>query len=303
VPSRRIHVLCNSRSARSGQDLDDALAVLRRNGDTVNLVMEADPAAMPERIARIAADADVIVIGGGDGTMASCGDVLERAGRPVGILPLGNACDLARSLGIPRDPVAACEVIAAGNTHPIDMARVNGHTYFNMASMGLSVGVARRLSPEVKRRWGILSYPRLVWDALRAMRSFHADIDCDGRQHRVRTIQLGVGNGFYYGAGLTVAHDARLDDNLLHVYAIKPASRMRLLTLLPRIKLGRLAGLEIAEVLKGRSITVATRKPRSVNADGEVVTKTPATFTVTRGALEIFVPAGAVPPALEPKPC
>lgn len=299
LKQQRIHVALNAKSTNAATDLDAALDLLGSQGADVTLDRIEDPASLPEHVARAAGSADVIVIGGGDGTMASAGGALVGAGLPVGILPLGNSCDLARSLAIPRDPVEACRLVLEGSQHAIDIASVNGHSYFNMASMGLSVSVAERLTRDAKKRWGVLNYPKLLWDAVQATRSFHAEIDCDGDRQRVHAIQVGVGNGKFYGAGMTVVHDSRIDDGLLHVHVIPPMSRLKLLLLFPFVRWGYFDKAEPVVVMKGRRITVATSRPRSVNADGEIVTRTPATFEVRAGAINVFVPADKPIPALE----
>ena len=117
-------------------------------------------------------EVDLVIIGGGDGTLNAAADALIETGLPLGILPLGTANDLARTLGIPADLVAAGQVIAAGRTHRIDLGRVNGKHFFNVASLGLSVQVARELDADLKRRWGVLGYAFIVWRAIRGRRPF-----------------------------------------------------------------------------------------------------------------------------------
>ncbi|WP_265094641.1 diacylglycerol kinase family protein, partial [Enterobacter hormaechei] len=102
---------------------------------------------------------DAIVVGGGDGSINAVLEGALAARLPLGILPLGTANDLARTLGIPPDPVAAAGIIQAGYLRQIDLGRVNGHLFANVASLGLSVELTRRLTGALKRRWGRLGYP------------------------------------------------------------------------------------------------------------------------------------------------
>src|ERR671926_181555 len=80
---------------------------------------------------------DLVMLGGGDGTMNAAASALVEIGRPLAVLPLGTGNDLARTLGIPLDPLAAAEVAAAGRTRRIDLGLVNGRPFFNVACVGL----------------------------------------------------------------------------------------------------------------------------------------------------------------------
>lgn len=298
MEAKRALIVVNARSTRGGEDLESVLEAFVRNGIGALIERFDAPDTMVQRILGCDDSFDRIIVAGGDGTLGSVAGALRDRGLPLGILPLGNACDLARSLGIPRDLVQAAEIISAGYIQAIDLGYVNGCPFFNLASLGLSVQVARRLTRDAKRRWGILSYPLLFWDAFRATRPFHADIACDGDVTRVRTIQLGIGSGHFYGGGMTVAEDARLDDGLLHAYSIEPLSWMRLLLLFPRLWMGRHKSVEQAMVMTGRKIEVTTSDHRSINADGEIVTETPATFEIAPAAIRVFVPGTTRSPGL-----
>ena len=79
-------------------------------------------------------------------------------GLPLGVLPMGPANDLARTLGVPTDLDAAARVIAEGHTRRIDLGLVNREPFFNVASIGLSAELAQELTREIKRRFGGLGY-------------------------------------------------------------------------------------------------------------------------------------------------
>lgn len=298
MAGQRIAVCINGSSTRADADLDAGLALLEGAGWRVTCETFDDPGALEAAIRRAAAKADVVMVGGGDSTMALAAGVVAGTGVPLAVLPLGNACDFARSLGIPRDPVEACRTAAEGRRHAVDVGSVNGRTFLNMASLGLSVEIARRMTKEVKRRWGVLGYSRLLWDAARAACAFQVEIDCDGRRERRRVIQVGVGNGFHYGGGMTVAEDARVDDGLLHVHAIRPVPWWQLLLLFPYVSVGRFREPEPIVAMTGRRIVVATRRPRTVNADGEMTCRKPAVFEVRPRALEVLVPRDRTIPGL-----
>lgn len=285
---RRALLLVNCKARRGEECRAEVVERLTKHG--FELVMLDADAPPGEAIRLHAAGVDLIVIGGGDGSLNAAADALAEAGKPVGILPLGTANDLARTLALPTDLDAACRVIADGRTRRIDLGRVNGKPFFNAASIGLSVTVTRKLSKQAKGRFGVFAYAAAAARAVGAGRPFHAEIVCDGEFHRARTVQVTVGSGRHYGGGLTVAEDAAPDDARLDVYSLEVTHWLGLLPLLPALWSGRWKGRRNVRMLHGRAVEVRTRRPRSVNADGEVVTQTPATFTVQPGAVTVLVP-------------
>lgn len=288
MPDRRAVLIVN-RNARSGAEAyDQVVEALADNGI---VAIAPDGEATARSIADAAADADMLIVGGGDGTLNHFAETVVATGLPLGILPLGTANDLARTLEIPPDPVAACEIIAAGATRRIDLGEVNGKLFFNVASIGLSVEVATRMTKQFKKRWGVFSYPLASADAWRAMRSFRARIKSDGSQQVLRSIQLAVGNGHYYGGGMAVSEDAAIDDGVLDLYCMEPRTLARMAALLPAFRAGRHRANEAVHCLRAAEITVETSRPMRVNTDGEVTTVTPAHFRIVPRALEVFAPA------------
>src|SRR5262245_24283034 len=105
-----------NRNARAGDgDIAAALNVFAESGvELLGPHHPADQADARRLVESAAADVDAIIIGGGDGTLSGLAGSLLKAGKPIGILPLGTANDLARSLDIPPAPELAAEVIVAG---------------------------------------------------------------------------------------------------------------------------------------------------------------------------------------------
>src|SRR6185312_8598820 len=157
-------------------------------------------------IARRRHEADLVIVCGGDGTINSAAKGVLETGLPMGIMPMGTANDLARTLGIPDDLLKAADLIIAGNTSTVDLGEVNGHPFFNVASMGLSADLARGLTPEAKKRWGKLGYGLAALKVMAAARPFRAEIISDAGAVSVKTLQIAVGNGVHYGGG-TVIHE------------------------------------------------------------------------------------------------
>ena len=156
--SRRRSLLIANRHARRGARRSTRPGSCRRRRD-VDKHAHSSGARDRRAIRAAAGSYDCVIVGGGDGTLHAAAPALIETGLTLGILPLGTANDLARTLGIDQDPVAAARTIADGYAREVDLGEVNGHPYWNVASVGLSVELAGELTAETKRRWGKRATP------------------------------------------------------------------------------------------------------------------------------------------------
>lgn len=268
-------------------------AAVRHLGDRgISVALEQpDLADLARTIARYSTSVDLVIIGGGDGTLNAALAPLLDAQVPLGILPLGTANDLARTLQVPTAVSAACEAIASGSVQRLDVGCANDRYFFNVASIGLSVKIARRLTGAAKKRWGVLAYAVTAWQVLRQARPFAAEIvEADGTRTQVKTMQIAIGNGRHYGGGLTVTSDATIQDARLDLYSLEVERGWQVLGLLPALRFGDYTGSSQVRVLKLSEVEIRTDKSRSINTDGEIAGRTPAHFRVLPAALPAIVP-------------
>lgn len=296
-PAARVLLIVNGNASRSFGALDDCVEVLRTEGGMEVRVEHSQSADHVRALVEAhASDLDMVVMAGGDGTMNAAVDAVHAAGVAFGVLPLGTANDLARTLSIPLDPVEAARVIATGRRHRIDLGRVNGKLFFNVASIGAAAQLSKSLDGPLKRRWGVLSYPIRVREVLDETQAFTARIEDDeGTATEVSSIQVAVGNGRCYGGGMRVATDAAIDDGRLDLYSLEPQSLWRLVLTAPLIRAGWHDQLDGSVKMSGRRFTITTDPVLEVSTDGEVTTRTPAVFEVLPEALEVRVPDGYEP--------
>jgi len=300
APGPRTLVLVNKLARRGSQPIDDVLARFEARGLQPSVDSFETPAEVSDDIIRRADSFDRVVVCGGDGTVASAARGVMTTGLPLGILPMGTANDLARTLDLPTDLVAAADIICDSHTRRIDVGSVNGHPFFNVASIGLSVELARNLCRETKRRWGRLGYAVAAIKALWAARPFSTWITNQGRTIRVRTMQIAVGNGRYYGGGNVVATHAAIDDGHLDLYSLETESVLKLAMMMPSFRAGGHGAWQEVRTARCVQFDIATRQPRPVNTDGELVTFTPARFLVHPKAVAVFVPQPPAASASQP---
>jgi diacylglycerol kinase (ATP) len=280
--------------ARQGQsEFEDALEVIRQGGIDFQLNVTDRIASIPALIRDLGIRSDLVILGGGDGTFNAALEAVLKIERPLGILPLGTANDLARSLGIGLSAVEAARIIVQGNMRRIDLGWVNGKHYFNVASIGLAASMRPLLTHSRKQRWGVLAYPISIVSAYRNTRPFRARIRSAGRIKDTTCIQMAVGNGRHYGGGLVVHKESSIDDHLLNLYCIKPQPFKDLIRLLPAIKSGTFSEQTGVWVLDGAEFSIVTDRRKRISADGEIVSRTPARFKVMPARLPVFAPSGS----------
>ncbi|BAZ39785.1 diacylglycerol kinase catalytic region [Calothrix sp. NIES-4101] len=288
--NQRALLLVNRHSRQGQKNLSEAIGYLEKLGFDVTEESTEHPQHLAEVIKEYKNKVDIVIVGGGDGTLNAAVDYLVETQLPLGILPLGTANDLARTLGIPNSLPEACQVIATGEEKKIDLGWVNGKHFFNVASLGLSVKITQRLTKKAKKRWGILAYAATALQVIWESRPFSAEIHVNGESIAVKTVQIAVGNGRYYGGGMAVVHDATIDDQRLDLYSVEIQHWWQIIPLLPAMRNGRHIHWREVRALQGQDIEIFTRKPRPINTDGEITTYTPARFRVIPQALKVLVP-------------
>jgi diacylglycerol kinase (ATP) len=284
---RRALLLINPNSRRGAARAVEVTAALQEAGLDLHLPDAVDPGTA---IRRHAQEVDLVIVGGGDGSLNTATAALLEAALPLGVIPLGTANDFARTLGIPTDLRQAARLIADGWSKPVDVGEANGQPFLNVASIGFGVDLARALTRDSKRRWGTLGYAVAGLRVLRRLRPFTAFIEHGGLAQVSRTIHLAIGNGRHYGGGMVVHQGARLDDGRLHAFSLEVDYWWRLLRLLPALRRGTHHAWAEVSTVAGEELTIRTRRPRSVNLDGDIKTETPVTIRVRPGALNVFVP-------------
>lgn len=237
---------------------------------------------------------DVVVAGGGDGTLNAVASKLVGLKTAFGVLPLGTLNHFARDAGIPMDPTAALDSIALGQTRQIDVGEVNGVIFLNNSGIGLYVDVVRdRESQET--RLGRGKWLAFAWAMVGAIRRYPfltVSLTMDGRAVSHRTPFVFVGNNAYQTEGLQIGQRDGLCGGKLSVYVADRAGRWRLMA----IGLRALAGtLRQARDFKSFCVTelrIGTEHHHlRIAIDGELRRlDAPLHYRIRPGALRVIVP-------------
>lgn len=288
--NQRALVLINPHSRRGEATQREALRILDDLGfDCVDADFEK-PEQFPELIQQYCDRIDLVVVGGGDGSVNAAIEGLLETQLPVGVIPLGTANNLARTLGIPNSLAAACQVIAEGYRQAIDLGWVNGEYFFNVAGIGLSADINKAVAKDFKRRWGVIAYAVTALKLVSKQRRWYAEIRCNGEIIRTKTYQITVCNGKHYGSGLTVAVDAAINDCRLDLCSLEIQHWWQAPFLIPALLRGEYATGRGIRIVQGQEIEIHTHRIQAIDTDGEITTQTPATLRVIPQAISIFMP-------------
>ncbi len=226
---------------------------------------------------------------GGDGLIGAVAGAVAHTHRPMGILPGGRGNDIARVLGIPRDPVSACGVLSDGTDAELDLGRVGELAFLGILSCGLD-STANTVANTTRLVRGSLAYSYGGLRALAQWKPAQFRLTIDGEARQVRGFSVAVANSQAYGGGMRLAPEAELDDGLLDVVVIADMPRLRFLLHMPEIFRGTHVRLPEVSVTRGREITITADRPFRVFADGEPVSDLPVTVKVDPAAVKVRVP-------------
>jgi diacylglycerol kinase (ATP) len=233
---------------------------------------------------------EIVVVGGGDGTVASVADALAYHRVVLGVLPLGTGNDFARTLGIPLDLQEACRVIAEGHVEAIDLACVNGRHFVNTTMVGFPAYLNHRVPNWLKRLFGQAAYYVVGLYGFLFIRSFRATITVDGVKQTLVTPVVLVGNGRFHVPTQEQLPSGAGDTARLIIQAPRDLSRVALVRL--AFEYARSRRLNPAHLLSmsGGEVVVEAEPAQEVDVDGEAGGSSPVQATMAAGALKVLRP-------------
>lgn len=292
-PPRQLALIVNPSAGggRAGHALPDVQDALRRLG----LEHRVETTRSLEHAGQLAQEAtergEAAVAFGGDGLVGAVAGALMHSSGVLGVLPGGRGNDLARVLGIPLEPVPACQVLAEGEVRPLDLGQAGDRTFAGIASCGFD-SEANRIANQTRLVRGNLVY---AYGAIRALISwkparFEVRLE-DGRLHEVIGYSVGACNSKAYGGGMYAAPDAELDDGLLDIVTCARMPKRRFLTsMLPKVFKGTHVEMPEVTVLKAAQATISADRPFTMYADGDPIAELPVTVRAVPRAVRVVVP-------------
>jgi len=273
----------------------------------------------PGEATEIAAEAarqgtKLIIACGGDGTISEVANGILVSGKDaeLGILPSGTGGDFRKTLGISHRARDAAEVLRRGVSRRIDVGRVTYTTdagaqetryFLGVASLGMTAEVIQRVKqggpdwlPAKGPKWltGTVSFGvSMLQTALKASAT-RVVVELDAqREHHLTVVALCIANARYFGGGMKIAPDAKLNDGKFDVVSVGDLGALKIFTNAPRLYLGAHMGMqEVGHTLAAKLIARAAVKDEqlAIEVDGELPGYLPASFQIVPNALLVRTP-------------
>jgi diacylglycerol kinase family enzyme len=296
---RRVHVIINARSGTPGKEsaAERVSQYLSAHGIGAHVELVRTPQDIPAAAARAAAgEAELVVAGGGDGTIAAVAPVLLDTPKTLGVLPLGTFNYFARRLGVPLDLDEALEVIATSTTTTtVSVGEVNGQVFLNNSSIGLYPAVLKQRETLYRRigRSQVAAYLSAAFVLIRPPGFLDLEVTADGVAMDRRTPLLFVGVNPHQMEAFGIPGYDCVDEGRLAMYVTRPLSPVQLWGLGLRGFFRGLHGAGELEVLCAREARVGVGRPRvRVAMDGEVTRlRSPLHYRLRADALRVLTPA------------
>ena len=266
-----------------------------RRLETLPFPVDAHAVQKPEHLERtvkraLAKKPDLVILGGGDGTVSGLVDLLVGHDVLLGVLPLGTANSFARTLGLPLDIDGAIDVLASGVPKRIDLGMIDGDYFANCAAMGLSPQIAETVPHNLKKFLGRIGY--LGWAAAQYLqfRPFILTVDDGTEEKRMRVVEVRISNGPYHG-GTWLVDEAAVDSGQIVVQAVTGRYRRTLIKNWFASFFGLEARHQDTVTFTGCDLKVDTRPSLPISIDGEVLARTPVRAKIAAGVIRVMVPA------------
>jgi diacylglycerol kinase (ATP) len=250
-----------------------------------------DPKQVAPAVQRsVESGAELVIVGGGDGTFSSVARYCASKETVLGVIPLGTGNAFARDLGIPVSVEGACEAILKGKVADIDMGLVGDRQFVNVVTVGLTTKIAQGLTGDAKKHLGKAVYVVSLLRALAAVKPFVAKLELPSGEHEFDSLQVVIGNGRFHAGPFPVAPDASITGGWLAIYALASRNKSDFLRMALHMAGGKHVELKEVKAFREKSGRLSTIPGRLVTVDGEVCEKTPVAFAIAPGALRVAVP-------------
>jgi diacylglycerol kinase (ATP) len=245
-----------------------------------------------------------IAVHGGDGTINEVVNGLMAAGEhhtTLAILPFGTGTDLVRSLGVPRHIAKAAEMALKSPGQLVDVGLVEfiplegqkPRRYFiNVTDVGFGGDLVNYVNSHSKALGGRLSFFRGLLVTLWRYKNHPVQVALDEEvPFQVYASSIVVANGQYFGGGMWVAPEARVNDGFFEVVVVGDVSKTEVVANMGRLYRGTLAKHPKVSIFRARSLELTSKEEVLIDMDGELVGRLPARFLLLPRKIRVLFPS------------
>ena len=257
-------------------------------------------------IAREATDTgyDYLIVVGGDGTVNEVVNGILHSAHSgnitLGIISVGTGSNFARSLNISHDYISACSLLAGTGRASVDVGviqcwsqrRPPQRFFVNVANVGFAAAIVdawKRLPTHFGRK---INHTLRIAEGLRSLSTYRnkwIKLSIGNRVETICACAVVVANGQYFANGMQIAPQARLDDGLLDVVTVGDVGKFELLKIWPTLYRGSHIRHPKIREQKTAAVTIESDEQLLIEADGDILGESPASFRVLPSALTIVV--------------
>lgn len=289
----RTVVFINAHSRQGAENVTSVKRALSRPGndfDVAEYIVVDNLDSFNKKLKRLRShkDAECVIVGSGDGTIiAILNELKDRRDIVYGFLPLGTSNTFVRSLGLPGEFRPALKVIKNRNVRTVSLGSINGRLFANIADIGVPAKVADNLTNRVKKHLGPAAY---VVSGLRELAHHNAiwcELKVNGKTESFYTHNLFVANGKYRGP-IALSDDASAFTNKLTLGYSASKGRLDYLKDALKFLSGGAKKHDNISLIPIEKATLTTKPIQKIQADGEVIGKTPAKINIVKDAIRVF---------------
>jgi len=237
---------------------------------------------------------ELLVVGGGDGSISAAASALIGTKTVLGVLPLGTLNHFARDLGIPDDLAGVAKLIASGKSREVDVAEMNDRVFINNSAIGLYPLMV--IDRDLQRvRLGRSKRLAMIVASLRTLARFNHQrltLRINDQEARIDTPLLFVGNNEYRTDIAAAGRCESIEDGVLSVYVMRKKTRRGLIAASLRALFNRSRADDMVRIEGVERLCVSSRKRQlAVSLDGEVVRAVlPLEYQIRKKALRVIAP-------------
>ena len=292
---KRARIIYNPTSGREAikKNLPDVLEILENAGyETSAHATTGEGDAIEAAKLAVERRYDLVVAAGGDGTINEVvNGMAEQEYRPkLGIIPVGTTNDFARALQIPRDIVAAAEIIAKGDRIPIDIGRMNEKYFINIGGGGSLTELTYDVPSKLKTVLGQLAYYLRGIEMLPSLKATNMTIEYDGKLFEGEAMLFLVGLTNSIGGFEKLSPSSSINDGMFTLLILKKTNLADFIRIASLALRGEHVNDPKVIYTKENRIKVHSYEKVLLNLDGEFGGVLPAEFVNLYRHFEVFVP-------------
>ncbi len=278
---------------REKENQERLIQIFRDRGHEIGLSV-VDPKQLDQTLReKAASEAQVIIVGGGDGTVTAAAKLLQGTTKTLGVLPLGTFNLEARHLNLSLDPFMAAEELLDAETVAIDLLMVNDEACLCATVIGFYPALAKSRESFHGRSWWRKSIRMVKELATVATKSpaLNLELTEGGKTIRQRT-RLAAFSPGRYEEGIGIIPDRpQLDSGNLTAYVSSHLSRGEMLVAAVGYLTGNLLDTDGMTRIESPQIHIDVKRRKSIPVmiDGEILKlKLPCELRILPGALRVL---------------